>query len=121
MEITKKEMYKRRFEVFDADNNSHEYFIVLDEDKKEGEYSLHHSSNGVWSEHVKSKRVCKITGDGDLNIEASFCDGDGRVKKSIKLDCSQMEELRILLNTRANIERNTSNWEVVEVKNVIKF
>ncbi len=90
------------------DNNSHEYDLVVTKKGNKTTLELFHSSNEVWSEHVRSTSAMKIVENGN---------GIKFNKKYKKLEYDDAEYIRFLLNFENYLDTNVANQPKFRVFN----
>jgi len=84
---------KKRYLVLN-EKEEHMYVLFVEQTDEAIEYTLVVSDNDIWSEHHKGTEVVKLIDEGDLEYKIRI-EGE---KIGGKLDASQIDELRLVLN-----------------------
>ena len=77
------------------EEGSHEYDLIVEETDNSTIYSLYASNNGEWSDNFKGTKVLTLTDNGN-NVKFN--------KISIKLDYSDIAEMKLLLDCYSKID-----------------
>jgi len=84
---------KKRYLVLN-EKEEHMYNLFVEKTDKSIEHTLVVSNNDIWTEHHKGTEVVKVIDEGDLEYKIRI-DGE---KIGGRLDASQIDELRLVLN-----------------------
>lgn len=92
---------KKKYLVLN-EKEEHMYVLFVEQTDKAVEYTLFVSNNEIWSDGHKGKEVVKVVDEGDLEYKIRI----GGEKIGGRLDASQIDELRLVLNFMDKIEND---------------